>query len=58
LPAGRAEHRIEYVRRKLAATLVATIASAVFVVPFLARDAHTKAAGDARSGSAIVASRF
>jgi hypothetical protein len=48
------------VRRKLAATLVATVASAVLVVPFLARDAkqHSGTAGDARSGSAIVASRF
>jgi hypothetical protein len=48
------------VRRKLAATLVATVASAVLVVPFLARDAKQQSgtAGDARSGSAIVASRF
>jgi hypothetical protein len=47
-------------RRKLAVTVVATVAAVILAAPFLARHVqqHSGAAADARSGSAIVASRF
>jgi hypothetical protein len=60
LPAGSAEHRIEYMRGKFAATLAATIAAAVLIAPVLA--GHVQRSGSAiitaRGGSGIIAANF
>jgi len=60
LPSRPAEHRIEYMRRRLAATLVATIVAAVLVAPLLGKQIQRSGSAiiTARSGSAIIASRF